>query len=237
MPIWIRDELFQRALAETAPTGRNRIVFMAGGNAAGKSTALAAVTNIAKRAQVVLDSTFSNPEHARRLIDLALGAGKTATVHYVYRPLEEIFPAMLDRAQRQGRVVAIEQMIGSHGGAAQTLRELSRDFGRNPDVEFAFFDNSGYGAREGTIELAAPQDYTGIRKRLYELLDREYQAGRITEENYHRIGGRDRGESSSRPPGCERSGGGSPKIRSAESRSQGSEPSGVSSVDPEEPPG
>src|ERR1700722_11482909 len=83
---WIRDELFQRALAKTAPAGKNRVVFTAGGNAAGKSTALA-LTNIANRAQVVLDSTFSNPEHARRLINLALDAGKTATVHYVFRPL------------------------------------------------------------------------------------------------------------------------------------------------------
>jgi hypothetical protein len=186
---WIRDELFRRALAATAPEGKNRVVFTAGGNAAGKSTALA-VTNIARRAQVVFDSTFSNPEHARRLMDLALGAGKTATVHYVFRPLEETFRAMLDRAQLLGRVVTIEQLIGSHRGAAQTVRELSGDLSRNPDVEFAFFDNSADSAREGTIELAAPQDYTGIRKRLYELLDREYQARRITEENYRRIGGR-----------------------------------------------
>ena len=46
---WIRDELFRRALGETAPEGRNRVVFTAGGNAAGKSTALA-VTGSAKRA-------------------------------------------------------------------------------------------------------------------------------------------------------------------------------------------
>jgi hypothetical protein len=187
---WIRDELFERALARTAPKGRNRVVFTAGGNAAGKSTALA-VTPSAKHAQVVFDSTFSNPEHARRLMDRALEAGKTVIVLHVSRPLEEIFPAMLDRAQREGRVVTIEQMIGSHRGSAQAVRDLSQDFEHNPAVDFLFVDNSGFGARGGTIELAAPQDYTEIRKRLYELLDREYQAARITEENYHRIGGRD----------------------------------------------
>jgi hypothetical protein len=105
----------------------------------------------------VFDSTFSNPEHARRLIELALGNGKTTTVHYVFRPLEETFRAMLDRAQLVGRVVTIEQLIGSHRGAARAVRELSREFARNPDVEFAFFDNSAMGASEGTIELTAPR--------------------------------------------------------------------------------
>jgi len=231
---WIRDELFQRALAVAAPEGRNRVVFMAGGNAAGKSTALA-VTGIAKRAQVVFDSTFRNPAHAQRLMDQALGALKTVAVLYVSRPPEEAFPAMLDRAQRQGRTVTIEQLVGSHRGAAQTVRDLSREFERNPDVEFAFFDNSANGTREGTIELAAPQDYTEIRKRLYELLDREYQAGRITEENYHRIGEGDRGEPQSHPPGREGNSGGPPQAGSAESRSQVSESSGVSPVAPEVP--
>jgi hypothetical protein len=189
---WIRDELFQRALAEIAPKGRNRVVFTAGGNAAGKSTALA-VTPTAKDSQVVFDSTFSNPEHARILMDRALEAGKTVIILHVSRPLEEIFPAMLDRAQEQGRVVTIEQMINSHRGSAQAVRELFQDFDHHPEVEFLFVDNSGYSPRQGGLELAAPQDYTEIRTRLYELLDREYQAGRITEENYRRIGGGHRG--------------------------------------------
>jgi Zeta toxin len=224
---WIRDELFRRALAETAPEGRNRVVFTAGGNAAGKSTALA-VTGIARRAQVVFDSTFSNPEHAQQLMEQALGAGKTVTVLHVSRPLEEIFAAMLDRAQRQRRVVTIEQLLGSHRGSAQAVRDLSREFEHNPSVGFLFVDNSASGAREGTIELTAPQDYTGIRKRLYELLDCECQAGRITEEIYRRIRGGDRGEPPSSPSGRGGSGGGAPQTGTAESLPQGSGPGGVS---------
>ena len=187
---WIRDELFRRALAETAPEGRNRVVFTAGGNAAGKSTAVA-VTGSAKQAQVVFDSTFSNPEHAKKLMDQVLGSGKTVVVLHVSRRLDEIFAAMLDRAESQGRVVTIEQLIGSHRGSAQAVCDLSQRFEHNPSVEFVFIDNSGSGAREGSIALAAPQDYTETRKRLYDLLDREYESGRITEENYRRIRRRD----------------------------------------------
>ena len=187
---WIRGELFQRALAVTAPEGRNRVVFTAGGNAAGKSTALA-VSGIATRAQVVFDSTFSNPEHALRLTEQALGAGKTVTVLHVSRSLGEIFEAMLGRAELQGRVVTIEQMLASHRGSAQAVRGLSQKLAHNPSVTFLFADNSAGGTREGTIDLTAPQDYTGIRKRLYELLDDEYRSGRITEEIYRRVRDRD----------------------------------------------
>jgi len=189
----IRDELFRRALAEQAPEGKNRVVFTAGANAAGKSTALA-VSGSAKYAQVVFDSTFSNPEHAKRLLEQALAAGKTVAVVHVSRPLEDIFQAMLDRAKHQGRVVTIEQIIGSHGGSAQAMHILSREFGHNPNVEFVFIDNASHAARIGTLELTALRDYTEIRERLYDLLDAEYQAGRITEENYRRIRGRDRGQ-------------------------------------------
>jgi hypothetical protein len=138
-PLGFANELFQRALAVTAPEGRNRVVFTAGGNAAGKSTALA-VTASAKDAQVVFDSTFANPEHARRLMDQALEAGKAVIVLHVSRPLEEIFSAMLDRAQLQGRVVTIEQLIRSHRGSAQAVRELSQDFKHNPGADFLFIE-------------------------------------------------------------------------------------------------
>ena len=139
------------------------------------------------------------------------------------RALAETVP----EGQGQGRAVTIEQLIGSHRGSAQAVRDLSRELEDNPSVEFVFVDNSGNGAREGTIELAAPQDYTKIRERLYDLLDREYETGRITEEIYRRIRGRDRGEPSSRPSGRGGSSGGSSQTGTAKSPPQGAEPGGV----------
>jgi len=185
---WIRDELFRRALAEPAPAGRERVFFMAGGNASGKSTALA-VSGAAAEAHVIFDSTFSNPEHARRLVSQALAAGKLVGVFYVTRSLEEIFPAMLEGAQEQGRVVTIDQMINSHRGAAESVTELTRHFSGNDAIEFTFLDNSAAGIRQGSVELAAPRDYTGIRERLDELLKREYASGRISDAVFQRIRG------------------------------------------------
>jgi hypothetical protein len=172
-----------------SPKGKNRVVFTAGGNAAGKSTALS-LTKERSRAQAVFDSTFSNPEHAGRLVDQVLAADKRVTILYIHRPLENAFHGMLDRASQQGRVVTIVQLINSHQGAIQSVRRLWAKYHDDPRVEFRFVDNSGEGPSLGAIELAAVQDYTEIRKRLYDLLDSEYQHGTITEDVYRRIGGR-----------------------------------------------
>jgi hypothetical protein len=94
---WIRDELFHRALAEPDKKGNDRVVFTAGGNAAGKSTAVA-VAGVSDDAQIILDSTLSNPGHAKRLVQLALAAGRAVTIVHVDRPLDEALAAMLDRA-------------------------------------------------------------------------------------------------------------------------------------------
>jgi len=185
---WIRDELFRRALEQKVPDEINRVVFTAGGNAAGKSTALS-FAGMAARAVAVFDSTFSNPHHAHRLVEQVLATGKGVTILYVTRPLEEILYAMLDRAEVEGRVVTLDQMIGSHRGAAQGVRALYEEFDFADGVEYSFVDNSARGTSEGSIELTAFNDYTGIRERLNEILKREHQSGRISQEVYARIRG------------------------------------------------
>lgn len=83
----IRDRLFERVLAEPDPNGANYVTFTAGGNGSGKASALTAVSDVPAQSQSVFDSTLSNYEHARKLIDAALSSGKRVTVGYVYRPL------------------------------------------------------------------------------------------------------------------------------------------------------
>ena len=186
---WIRDELFRRALEESIPDEKAIVAFTAGANASGKSTALA-FTGAGDEAQVVFDSTFSGPEHARRLTDQALAAGRDVTILYIRRPLVEAFYGMLQRAAKQKRVVAIHQLIGSDRGAAESVRDLWRSFSNDPRVEFRFVDNSSIDNPQlSTIELAAPLDYTGVREGLHELLNAEYKAGRLTEAAYQRIRG------------------------------------------------
>lgn len=157
---WIRDELFRRALKEKLPKERSRVLFTAGSNAAGKSTALS-FTQEAIRAQAVFDSTFSNPAHARHLIDQALAAGKRITVLYVNRRLEETLLGMLERAGREGRVVTIDQMLNSHQGAVNSVRALWQEFGADTRVQFRFVENSEELPRLGTINW--PQRWTTLK--------------------------------------------------------------------------
>jgi hypothetical protein len=55
---WVRDELFRRALAEVPVEDTGRVVFTAGSNGAGKSSAIA-YSEARQWAHVVLDSTLA----------------------------------------------------------------------------------------------------------------------------------------------------------------------------------
>ena len=183
----VRDALFERKLAEPAPEGKDAVVFTAGGNAAGKST-IAELSKAGDASHVVLDSTFSNAGHARNLVDKALGASKPVLIQYVMRPVDEAFRGMLERANTEGRVVSIRQMLSSERGAWSTVRDLQQEFADDPRVQFQFFDNSGAAPRE----TSAPPELKGYaesKTELHDILDSEYRQGRISEELYHRIGG------------------------------------------------
>jgi hypothetical protein len=186
---WIRDELFRRSLADSSE-GKDRVVFTAGGNAAGKSTAISFSGAGDHSTAAVLDSTLSNHEHANRLVEQATRAGKRVTILYVNRPLVEALTAMLQRAGTEGRVVTLDQLIQSQHGAAETVRVLWNKFSNNRDFAFRFFDNLPDGFKGGSVDLARPAAYTESRGALDEILDAEYRAGRIPEAIYRRVKGR-----------------------------------------------
>jgi hypothetical protein len=97
---------------------------------------------------------------------------------------------MLERADKQKRVVTIQQLMASDQGAAETVRDLWRNFRNDARFAFRFVDNSAISDPQlSTIELAAPHEYTGVREYLHELLDVEYRARRLSEAAYRRIRG------------------------------------------------
>jgi hypothetical protein len=184
---WIRDELFRRALGVRAPQGRNRVVFTAGSNAAGKSTAIE-FSAARTLAQCVFDSTLSNPEHAETLIRQALTADKRISIVHVNRPLDDALLGMLERGRHEGRVVTIEQMIRSHRGAAETVQSLWGNFRNDFRFEFIFVANSSdLGARNVSVESVSPKDYTEIRELLNGILDTELRTGRLDETTYRQV--------------------------------------------------
>lgn len=145
---WVRDELFRRALEDPEVT---EVVFTAGGNGAGKTTA-------GLRGDVIMDTTLSNPEHSTMLIQRALDAGKRVQVIYVFRPIQEALAGVLERARTEGRVVSIQTLINTHEGAATTVSQLYNRYADHPNVNFEFVDNSGPQAKIGAIAFTRKQN-------------------------------------------------------------------------------
>ncbi len=185
---WVRDELFARALADPAV---HEVVFTAGGNGAGKSAG-------GLNGDVVMDTTLSNPEHSESLLQAALGAGKRVQVVYTYRPIQQAFEGVLHRARLEGRTVSVGTMIGTHEGAAQTVRSLAEKYAGNPNVRFWFIDNSGENPVPGDIALSWRQNYRKYREDLYAIL--ESQRAQVPEYVYQAAQGTDYGRAR-RPTG------------------------------------
>jgi hypothetical protein len=169
---WVRDELFNRALADPDV---KEVVFTAGGNGAGK-------TSMVLTGDVVMDSTLSNPQHSQRLIQSALDSGKRVHVVYTFRPIEEAFQGVLERAKTEGRAVPISTMIQTHEGAATTVSQLYAVYGDNPNVAFRFIDNSGPQPSIGNIALTWKQNYSASRGDLDAIL--ESKRGEVGEAIY-----------------------------------------------------
>ena len=178
---WVRDELFTRALADPSV---HEVIFAAGGNGAGKSTG-------GISGDVVMDTTLSNPEHSAKLVQAALDADKNVHIVYTYRPIQQAFAGVLERACVEGRTVSVGTIIATHEGAAQTVRSLAEKYACNPDVRFRFIDNSGMPPVQGAIALTRKQDYREYREQLYDIL--EDQRARIPDHVYRAAQGTDYG--------------------------------------------
>jgi len=185
---WVRDELFTRALADS---NVREVIFTAGGNGVGKTTG-------GLTGHLVMDTTLSNPEHSERLVQAALDAGKNVQVVYTYRPIQQAFEGVLDRARVEGRTVSIGTIIATHEGAAETVRSLAEKYAGHSDVRFWFIDNSVTPPVEGSIALTRKQDYRETREQLYGIL--ENQRARIPEHVYQAAQGTDYGRAR-RPTG------------------------------------
>ncbi len=169
---WVRDELFNRALGD--PTVKE-VVFTAGGNGAGKSIG-------SPSADLVMDTTLSNPEYSARLLKATLDAGKKAVVAYTFRPIAEAFEGVLERSQREGRTVSIGTLIKTHQGAAITVTQLFEQYKHNPNVQFRFVDNSAPEPSTATIALTRKQNYGEVREQLHAIL--ESKRSEISESVY-----------------------------------------------------
>lgn len=140
-------EIYQRELKKPAAPGQlDRVVFTAGGTAAGKTTALSnvpAIANLAEPAQIIYDTTLSSLNSSLERIAQALEAGKTVTIVYLHRdPVEAFVNGVLPRVERMGRTIPVEVFLETHIGAPKVLLQIAEKYKDDPRVAIAVIDNS-----------------------------------------------------------------------------------------------
>lgn len=153
---------FQRLLKERKGKGDGTVVFLAGGNGAGKSTVAAKIGN---SHDFAIDSTLGNLEVAKKQIDAILANGQTPEIHFVYRTTGQALEGIAQRVKNGGHIVSPLSFANSHVKSSENLRLLSEAYGDK--IHLHIYDNSVDGAPEITLkqlEAKGKPDHERIRE-------------------------------------------------------------------------
>jgi len=187
----IVEVAFTELLSEPVDVGRTPlVVFMSGGNGAGKSSSIAA----GDPAHIVFDSTLSQFEPSRLNIERALAAGLDVEIRHLARDLEESWDAVMDRAMHEGngRTVTLAGFLATHRGARATFVRLAEHYVGNSRVGLLVYENGaalGRGVRSLDWLRARPAVQPELLSpKLREALDQALAGGRVTSAVYEGCG-------------------------------------------------
>ena len=140
-------EIYRRALLkETPPNQRRQVVFVVGGAGVGKTTSIRTLSdlrNAVEASEIVYDTIFAGYRSALERVNLALDAGRMASLVFVYRdPMDSFIDGLLPRAKRGGRTLPLDVYVNSHVGALETFPRLAETFKGDHRLSFAVIDNS-----------------------------------------------------------------------------------------------
>lgn len=163
------------------------VVFTAGGGGSGKTEAMPVaytVSNITPGG-VVVDTTLSAFNSAKKKIDEVLAAGGEASIIYTNAPVEKAFRF----AMKRPRVVRMVTLAHAHQGASDTIRALSEHYKDNPKVSVVIVNNLGEikDMHVGSIDDVPRYDYNEVERRLYEIAEQALQDGTINQERFDAI--------------------------------------------------
>ena len=193
---FIKKLYAQKLQEEPGPGEEPMVLFTAGGTGAGKSTAIKNIPSIEatkSRAQVVYDTNMNGFESSKQKIDQALLAGKNVSIAMVVRdPEDALVNGALPRAENQrakfgtGRTVPLREHIKTHVGAIEAVQRLAKEYEGDPRVQIRIIDNGlGKGnAQERDVAWLSRQQYNDVEQRVRAALEREHEAGRISNETY-----------------------------------------------------
>jgi RNAse (barnase) inhibitor barstar len=134
---------------------RKKLMFTAGGVAAGKSTVVD--DDMVAQHDLVFDGTMRDTAQAIKTIHQALDKGWDVRINYVQRPIELVIPGAIDRANTYGRWGTIGDLPAIHADAQRSIIEIAHHFSNDPRVKIRFWLNDGR-TKEDRPKLIALKD-------------------------------------------------------------------------------
>jgi hypothetical protein len=193
----LSSALVRRMFAEKLATIKEPVVlFSAGGPGSGKSTVISEHSGMAKaaaNADIIYDTTMSNYESARGMVEQVLEADGIVDVALIIRkPLDALENGAIRRAVDQeieygsGRTVPLDYFLKAHASAIKNVFRLAEEYKDHPDVKFRFMDNTHgkENINEVSLEQAKKIEFKDLEARARALLEKEYQDGRVSEKIY-----------------------------------------------------
>jgi RNA polymerase sigma factor (sigma-70 family) len=163
-------------LKNTNAEERGTVVFMAGGMASGKTTAVQkAFSSINKKESAIfLDSVLGNFDRAEQMLAQVENAGFSPYMAFVFRPFESAAQAAIKRLQSTGRPVRLEQLGVAHYDSQKTFLKLYQKYGQS--IPFVTILN------EGSLEdIRREKGVDPLRARAYVNIEDETRNQRATE--------------------------------------------------------
>lgn len=136
------DWLYAEKL-KSPPVNAN-VVFNAGGQGSGKTTATAALAGHGSD-YLIMDGTLQNQARSQKHIEAALAAGLGVVIRYVYCPWEKAVPNMIRRSVVEGgRIVPISRAAGGHFQAPLTALNLAAVYRTHALFSLIILDNTEF---------------------------------------------------------------------------------------------
>jgi hypothetical protein len=190
----LAKELFRRALRKATPIDRRKqVVFTAGGAGAGKTTSirkLGEISHAIDLAEIVYDTTLSTYSSAVRNIGQALGAGRMASIIYVYRdPVDALLEGVLPRAKSMGRTVPLQVILDTHLGSLEAILKIAAAYKNEPRLVIAIIDNrdGAGGATQADLEflrkMTRKYSRESLQAALVSALEDVYEKGKNGHKN------------------------------------------------------
>jgi cobalamin-dependent methionine synthase I/methionine synthase I (cobalamin-dependent) len=162
------DWLYAKLLRQATPG--EKVIFNAGGQGSGKTTATALLDD-PSRALIIMDGTLQNHRRSRAHVVAAMSAGCRVVIRHIFCPWRMAIGNMLRRAALEGgRIVPLRRAAGGHFQAPRTSLALLDEFRESQAFSFLVIDNSVRGN-------PAIWDAAWLKAQLYESVELLIQQG------------------------------------------------------------